>query len=306
MFGVLCEINNITPAGGPNSMAEILTDIYSLYSFAQFHDTRLKGYSIDGFSECYPIFENLILCDKVVVEQNGVRHYCLEAVCNDLLDAIGYITDSRLYGETSIYKNTYVDNISYRGLIYADVAKESNLYFSPHPDREGFISNRIVKYIKTTAAIIIEHFDQQFNQSASGQFASFNIKIPPVVEHILYFSKAQDKTILESVNEIRNSKNAIAFRQYIQKLDDELKDLTPRKRIEIYQPLFRDIDRLCNSWSLDMKNEVQYRKRRISLSTIPIMGKLLDVIGAGQIEIKDLILFSDTPHLLFINDLYRK
>ena len=55
-----------------------------------------------------------------------------------------------------------------------------------------------------------------------------------------------------------------------------------------------------------MNEEVKFRKRKINLSKIPIIGDLFQAFGVKKIEIKDPILFPSKPHLIFLNDLYQK
>lgn len=52
--------------------------------------------------------------------------------------------------------------------------------------------------------------------------------------------------------------------------------------------------------------EVRYRRRKINFTKIPLIGKVLESIGMGEITISDPIIMPDVPHLLFINELYQK
>ncbi len=278
-----------------------------MFVFSCVYERKVKQNDISVYSDCFPLIENLVLCDKVVLESNGVEHHGLQNVCSQFSDAITYVEDRNLY-EKNINENTQLvgDDIIKRGLVYANLAREHDIYYSPHPIRDQVLSQEITKYIERTAASVIEEFDQRFNETQSGIISNINIKIPPIVEHVLYFSKAQNISISESINEIRNSKNAMMFREHFNALDFELRNLSPRKKIAVYQPIFREIDKLCSAWEADMDAEVKYRKREIKLAKIPIVGKVLDSIGIGNISINDPILFSSSPHLLFINDLYQK
>jgi len=288
-------------------MAKVLTDIYSVFSFERICYSKFDEEMLRDYAQHFSLIENLILCEKVIVEKNGVQHFSLEPICESISDAFGYITDERLYKEpfNGNYQTTS-ENTYNRGLLYADVARDNEIYFSPHPYREDFLSNTISKYINATASMVINHVDQKISESSSAQIANININIPPVVEHVLYFSKSKSISITDSISEIRNSKNARLFRSYINKLDEELKDLSPRKRIAVLQPLFSDIDKLKDLWAKDMNEEVKFRKRTINLSKIPIIGGFLESLGSGKIEVKDPILAAQKPYLLFINELYTK
>ena len=41
-------------------------------------------------------------------------------------------------------------------------------------------------------------------------------------------------TIAASINELRNKKNAILFRKYINNIDEEIRDLPSRKKIKAF------------------------------------------------------------------------
>lgn len=288
-------------------MSKVLTDIYSVFSFERICHSRFDENKLRDYELHFSLIENLILCEKVIVEKNGVQRFHLEPICESLSEAFGYITDERLYKQTSNENHENTSKNTYdRGLLYADVARDNDIYFSPHPFREEILSNSISNYINATASMVINHVDQKIYESSSAHIANININIPPVVEHVLYFSKAQGISITDSINEIRNSKNANLFRSYINHLDQEIKELSPRKRIKILQPLFNDIDKLRELWAHDMNEEVKFRKRTINLSKIPIVGSIFESFGSGKIEINDPILSASKPHLLFINELYTK
>ena len=281
-------------------------DLYSFIEFSEISDTKVRDYKLNAYSNCFPLIENLILCNKIVVEQKGVNYHNMGSICDVFSDAIKYIRDSRLYKETWQSSTHFIGkNILKRSLLYADVARDADIYYAPHPYREKTLSRKIPKYIDQTAKTVIRLFDQKFNESNGGIISNVNVKIPPVVEHVLFFSKTQKKTISESINEIRNSKNAQLFRNYFFTLDQELRDLSQRKKIHIYESLFRDIDKLCTVWLYDIDSEVRYRIRKINLSKIPMIGKLLGALGSDKFTIKDPILFAKAPYFLFINDLYR-
>jgi hypothetical protein len=291
-------------------MSEVLTDLFSLHSFSCHFDTKVKNEGLEEYGECYPIIENLVLCSKLVVDSNGVSYHQLNNVCTQFSDSIRLIEDNRLYRKA--FSNQLPTfgydryDMEKRGVIYADVARDYDIYYSPHPNRQIEFSEKIMQCVNRTAISVINQYDQRFSESASGIVSNINIKIPPVVEHVFYLSKTKNITISDSINYIRNSKNATRFRKYFDSLDDELRDLTPRKKLPIYQRLFREIDSLSNTWLLDMDEEVKYRTRRINLTKLPIAGKVFETVGIGNLSIPDPIIFPSSPHLLFINDLYNK
>lgn len=288
-------------------MSEVLIDLYTVFSFEKIFDSKVRNIDFQSYNKSFSLIENLVLCDKLVLEENGVAYHRLRKVCGEFADSFRYIQNKRLYDKTNFDNTEMVGgDIDKRGLVYADVAKENDIYYSPHPDRERTLSEKLIKYVDHTASSVIEQFDQKFNESKSGVISNVNVKIPPVVEHVLYFAKAQNISISDSVNEIRASQNATRFRQYFNDIDNELRNLSPRKKIPVYQKLFSEIDALCNIWVEDMDMEVRFRRRKINFTKIPLVGKILESIGVSEITVSDPIIKPDAPHFLFINELYQK
>ena len=185
------------------------------------------------------------------------------------------LSDTKLYGDGHDLSHSGEHmNIFRRGSLYADLAKENGCYYAPHPTREAITLENISLYLERTSKLVLDKFEQKLRETSAGMASNLNIKIPPVVEHVLSFSKKNELSISKSIIAIRESKNAKTFRDYFNKLDFELRDLSPRKKIPVFQPLFRDVDRICNAWVEDIDNGVKYRKRKIILSKLPVIGKL--------------------------------
>lgn len=291
-------------------MINVLTDIFSILCFSRIFDEKPKDYSINGYDIVFHLVENLILCDRIVLERNGIRCYELSPFCEFFRDAIAYVEYPYLYPidqdsfDLPVYKDR--NNIEKRAILYLKLAQQNDLYFSPHPIRHKFLRDIVYERSKTMASEIVTYFDQKICQSESGQFANINVKIPPVVEHCLYFAKNNNLSIPHSIMEIRNSKNARKFREFCSNIDSELRELNPRKKVSVYQKIFKDVDRLCVSWKEDLKEKVNYQQRNIALSKIPLFGKVFEILDIKNVVVKDPIIHQSKPHFLFINDLYRK
>lgn len=172
-------------------MSEVLTDLYTLFSFSQIFDSEVTEIDFQSYYKSFSLIENLVLCEKLILDKNGVAHHRLGKVCGEFSDSFRYIQDKRLYEKTPFEDTEMVGrDIDRRGLVYADVAKDNDIYYSPHPDRERSLGEKLIKYVDHTALSVIEQFDQKFNESKSGMVSNVNVKIPPVVEHVLYFAKA--------------------------------------------------------------------------------------------------------------------
>lgn len=185
---------------------------------------------------------------------------------------------------------------------YIELANNHEIYFSPHPLR-NILSQTTSSINNIEANKIIAYCDNLFVESEVGKYTNIDIHVPPVVEHVISFSRKNKISIPESITAIRNTKNATSFRKYCAILENEIKNLTPRKKISHYQSLLKDIHLNVESWVNDINENVRYRKRKIKLSKLPIIGKLLESAGMHEPEVKDPILKTSTS--LFINDIYR-
>ena len=192
-----------------------------------------------------------------------------------------------------------------RAFLYLKASNELGLYYAPHPTRDKYISQTVYNNIESSDKKIIEYFDNRICTSEFGNFANIDLRIPPILEHVISFAKKNKKNLSDSILEIRNSKNAIAFRNYCSSLDKELLRHSPRKKIHIYQSLFKDIDQLSAKWKDDLREGVAYKQRRINMTKIFGLGRIFDILGIKEISIKDPIILKEKKHLLFINDLYR-
>lgn len=108
-------------------MSKVLTDIYSLFSFKKAYDKIYQVNKTDSLSINYSLIENLILCDKVIIERNGASHYEVEPICFSIPDAFDFIKDDRLYQaneKVGYVYSTGGDNS--RTVLYADIARENH------------------------------------------------------------------------------------------------------------------------------------------------------------------------------------
>ncbi len=295
-------------------MNKVLSDIFSLFSFRHL-DAIPSNLNFRTYEHFFHLIENLIICDKIVAISGGIERYDLDEFCKAFDGVFEYIEEpvlnSHLYPSKQNYikqdEDKYNLDIEKRSLLYLKVAREYSLYFAPHPIRHNFII-KFAYELKGNfiAKELINYFDRQIVSEWNGKFFRIDIEIPPIVEHVIYFAKRNRCLISESVNIIRNSKNALLFRKYCSELDNELRECSPRKKIQLCQALFKDLDKLCENWQQDLDNEVKYTRRHIKLSKLPFLGKLFEFFGINELEVKDPMLFLNRPYFLFINDIYRQ
>lgn len=284
-------------------MARILVDAFSIFDFANRCPTIAVDYNFTRYSDFWHLIENLILSEKVFILEESLKLIDSDFFLKDFNESIQIIPNTDI---TQYKLEEYKSNIGMkeRGLIYLDIARCNNLYFSPHPFRQNILGEQLVNNVDKVARIIIERFDQKISKTDNGLYAKVNIKVPPVVEHVLNFSKCKKKSIADSINEIRNNKKTILFRKFCNELDNKLSEQTPRKNISQFDSLFREIDKICNDWQKNLELGFKFKQRKLNLTKIPLLGKYFEILDIKEISYNDPIIKSATPHFLFINDLY--
>lgn len=263
-------------------MTDVLCDTFSIYSFNEYYDKVPDLVNINALEDSFHLIENLILCENIFLDQNGVQYFGLGDLCNVFDVALKYTNIPELY-VSSEGNNTYVRNgaidcggsINERSVHYIKKAHDLGIYFSPHPAREESIFSKINTHHIRASKLIVDTYDQKMYQSESGQLTNINITVPAAVEHALYFAKKNKLKLSQSILEIRESKNAKEFRRYCKSLDLELRDLTPRKRMLASQRLLGDLNEVIGKWAEDLDDGVKYKKRSINLSKLPFVGKWL-------------------------------
>lgn len=290
-------------------MSKILTDLFTISSFREIlfcvDQEKLR---LEHFKEVFHFIENLILSDKIYVDRKGIEKYGFEIVCEKFDEVISCLDSSGLYPDkshTPSYNSWDRDKLlTERGIAYLEFARSNDMIFSPHPYRNKLINYKINQEIESVSKIIFSHIESSISESKSWQCAKINIQIPPIVEHVISFSRKNNLTLDDGINIIRNNKKAVLFRKYCTNIHNELKESNPRKRIAIYQSLFRDIDKLSNKWSDDLHENIKYKRRTLNLVKLFSIGKILETFGMEEFSIKDPILKIENPYLVFVHDIY--
>jgi hypothetical protein len=105
--------------------------------------------------------------------------------------------------------------------------------------------------------------------------------------------------------EIRNSVNAIRFREWCSRLRGGIN--SGRTGTAERQEMQRELQTVCDAWKQDIGERVRHKTRKVSFEWIPLMGGILKAVNCHEIEVKDPVLAVDrtTSYLLFLNDLLR-
>lgn len=201
-----------------------------------------------------------------------------------------------------------------RAHYYLELSRYLKIPLAADPIRSPYFENLISRLKKRRHQDVPEHYQgvpeqivENFDRSvgSAGGLVSVNFSLPPVVEYVAKYASVKGCTLYESAMEIRNSENAVRFREWCSRLRGLLSE---RAGTAERQEVERELRAVCDAWKQDVGERVNYRTRKVSLDWIPVVGRILKAGNFHEIEVKDPVLAVDetTSYLLFLNDLYRQ
>lgn len=125
---------------------------------------------------------------------------------------------------------------------------------------------------------------------------------------IVFFNcRKNDSCIIDEIFELRDSESAKSFRALtsgLMEMMDKPGDKNINKEI---QKLINEINLLTKSWNVDMDLNIKYRRSKVNIGQIPIIGSILSIFeDYSSISFNDPLLFHKKPYTLFLNKIYRE
>lgn len=195
---------------------------------------------------------------------------------------------------------------------YLELARELEVPLSTHPIRSNYFEILVEKYKKSLRMgepeSIVNYFDKKVLREPveeSEMPISLNLTIPPIAELVLNYADKHNCEINDAVMEVRQSENAIKFRDWCKNyvaLSSKGRSATKEKTA-----LFEEFKKVCETWKNDVKEEVDYKTRKINLESVPVVGGILKALNMNEVTIKDPVLHTQKKftYFLLLNDLYR-
>lgn len=201
-----------------------------------------------------------------------------------------------------------------RAHFYLELARELQIPLAPEPHKARYLSTIVDRMrpinLHGMPERIIDSFDRWVGEAVSMSMERYGLTsvratIPPVPEYVLGYARKNGLSLLESAIEIRNSKNARSYRAWCKTLSDVT--ASGRAGRKDLQRILADLDHVCDVWSKDIGEEVDYRTRVITFEKVPMIGDLLKGGGVAEWKVRDPLLTPARPicDLLFLNDLLR-
>lgn len=199
-----------------------------------------------------------------------------------------------------------------RAHFYLELARELGVPLSADPIRSRYfeilISNLKESLNQGTAEKIISFFEERTLKDmadTSSGLISVDLSIPAVAELVVNLAKTHRFSLHTAIIEIRNSKNAIKFREWCAKfasLSGQGRAATREK-----SEMLNELKQVCEIWKKDVREQVDYKSRKLILDHIPIIGGFLKALNWHEINFHAprLLPSGKYPYFLFLNDLLR-
>ena len=238
----------------------------------------------------FSIYENLPDC--CVSSSTGLArtHYYLE-----------------LARELSVPLSVHPIRSSYVEILASEYQKEYEEYSQKNVSDNKLIENskQLEEMNKRTELVAYaENIILKGAIEESGAPISLKLTIPPIAELVMNYAAKKKCPIHEAIIEIRQSKNATKFREWCQIYTEA--SMKGRPGIKEQTELFKDFKNACEIWKNNIKEEVDYKTRTITLEKIPIIGGTLKSLNMDKLSVRDPVLVPKTnfSYFLLLNDLY--
>lgn len=200
-----------------------------------------------------------------------------------------------------------------RSHFYLELARMLGIALSPHPRRTKYyelLTGEVKESLRRgTPEKIIAFFEKNTLLSAISEIddlVSVNLEIPAVAELVFNYAKRTGTSLATATLETRNSKNALKFRRWCARFSS-LND-SGRASAKEQAEMVNELKNACELWKRDVREEVEYKTRKLNLEKIPLVGGVLKSLNMHEtLTIKDPVLrpSSKYSYFLFLNDLIR-
>jgi len=286
-------------------MTEILTDVFSMIKLRNLRSN--DNLSKKQIQDIAHTLENLVLCDRLLVERTRADEYGIFAEFKSLRECLKGIEAPsdfhRNYGESYQSLRDVTSRFHARTIDYVNLSTELEVYLCLDPSRHPGLQE-LASLDGPTAHEVVQRFHRKLASGDAGTLARIKVDAPPVLQAVLQ-KHSSGTDLISAVLELRNSKNAERFRAACKKLDDTIKKIGPEAALKPAQDLRNELNEVSTQWEFDLDEGVRYVKRTLNFGKIWGLGPFLEFFGLEKFSIRDPVISSRKPHLLFLNDLYR-
>lgn len=199
-----------------------------------------------------------------------------------------------------------------RAIFYLQLAKAIDAIPVLSSPKMSMLNSMGISVLGSQHAVVTQFLNEGFRSGAEDIFGRSDVfqlleyEAPPILEFLVKRSAEKNISIITALNDLRQTNNAKRYREFLTKMRVYASNLDNKSNRIEYLKIAREIKRIAKAWGESLNNEtgISYVPRKIKLSTLPLVGKILEIANMSEIEIKDLVLWGVPGHLAFCASWY--
>jgi hypothetical protein len=192
-----------------------------------------------------------------------------------------------------------------RAVLYLELSARGGVPIFLSPDKDPFLVHYQKKLPVDALETVEKIVDTQFQETLKDLFLpSEGIPIPPLAEHIVRQAHRKNISLLTSMLEIRETKEAKIFRRWLGEIQQNLVSAERPKLIDAAKAL-HELKGVAQAWfsNFDLGYMTQHKHTKFIPKALPVIGDVFEATGHGEITIKD-PLVKRPLYLTFISKWY--
>jgi hypothetical protein len=175
-----------------------------------------------------------------------------------------------------------------RTLFYYEIAATAGVPLVLHPDRNDetwAIDAACCDAYGSVKEVLRTAFEDPIRKELESLGQTHTVAVPPLVAKLIQIAGREGVSIIEAAAQIKDSKNARAFRKWLTEIQLHLAQGTTGGKVEALRML-DELRRVASLWTtyLDTTVGVTHKRRELRFSWVPRIGALLDLLDKPTVR----------------------
>lgn len=175
-----------------------------------------------------------------------------------------------------------------RTLFYYETAAAAGVPLVLHPARyvEAWaIDAACCDAYGSVKEVLRTAFEDPIRSQLDSLGQTHTVAVPPLVSKLIEIAGREGRSIIEAATEMKDSKNARAFRKWLAEIQMNLAQGTTGGKVEALRML-DELRRVASLWTtyLDTTVGVTHKRRELRFSWVPRIGGLLDLLDTPTVR----------------------
>lgn len=193
---------------------------------------------------------------------------------------------SKFYGGAAFLAHSHIG--VERTLVYYETAAAAGVPLVLHPSRyaeAGAIDAACCDAYESVKAVLRTAFEEPIRRQLDSLGQTLTVAVPPLVSKLIEVAGRDGLSIIEAATQVKDTKNARAFRKWLADIQLHLAQGTTGGKVEALRML-DELRRVASLWTtyLDPTVGVTHKRRELRLSWVPRIGGLLDLLDKPSIR----------------------